>query len=229
MLYGAKFIIELFDNDEFKPILIQGGHGFGKTSYANTLIAEVHSIHNGGTPDWDMVKKRIGYDPDEVLDTLDDIPEGERWYAYHWDDAGTWLHSLDFQDPFVKAVGKYMQVARTDLAAMLFTTISVTDVSSKIRGIRDAIIVDITKEGAEQNSSERYRRDRRTAKAYIKRKTWKGHDWKDYQWEEFFDSHVPGHPKNPATFYGWYKPKRDKYAKQAKQIAREKWKTRKEK
>jgi len=223
MLAGAKFIIDLYDNDEFKPILIQGPHGFGKTSYANTLIAEVHSITNGGIPNWNVVKKYIGYDPDEVLNTLDSIPVGERWYVYHWDDAGTWLHSLDFQDPFVKAVGKYMQVARTDLAAMIFSSISVSDVSSKIRGIRDAIIVDITKDGSDTRSPYPSIKNRRTARAYILRKTWKGREWKDYQWEERFNSHVPD------SFYRWYKPKRDQYAKQAKELARQKWKDRKDK
>jgi len=223
MLDDARHIIEWFNNDEFKPLLIQGPHGWGKTSYANTLIAEVHSIHNGGVPNWDMVKKRLGYNPIEVLDHLDSIPFGERWYVYHWDDSGTWLHSLDFQDPFVKAVGKYMQVARTDLACMIFSSINIADVSTKIRGIRDAIVVDITKDGCEPNSAEPFRRNKRTARAYILRKTWKGREWKDYQWEERFDSHVPN------KFYSWYKPKRDYYAKQAKALARQKWKDRKEK
>lgn len=218
MLAGAKYILELYDNDEFKPFLIQGPHGFGKTSYANTLMAEVFSVNNGGIPDWNKVKERIGYTPIEVLDVLDSIPNGERWYCFHWDDAGTWLHSLDFQDPFVKQVGKYMQVARTDLACMLFSTISVSDVSSKVRGIRDAITIDITKEGTESKSSEPYRKNRRTARAYILRKTWKGRDWKDYQWEETFNSHVPN------SFYSWYKPKRDDYARLEKQKAREKLK-----
>ena len=218
MLAGAKFIIELFNNDEFKPILIQGDHGFGKTSYANTLMAEVHSINNGGIPDWKVIRKYIGYEPEEVLDTLESIPIGERWYCYHWDDAGTFLHSLDFQDPFVKAVGKYMNVARTDLASMLFSTIRVEDISSKIRGIRNAIIVDITKEGC-----DKYHPNRRSARAYIERKTWKGRPWKDYQWQEYFNCHVPD------SFYRWYKPKRDKYAARAKEIARKKWKDRKDK
>ena len=218
MLAGAKYIIELYDNDEFKPFLIQGAHGWGKTSYANTLLAEAHSIHNNGVPDWNMVKKRIGYDPEEVLDQLDSIPIGKRWYAYHWDDSGTWLHSLDFQDPFVKAIGKYMQVARTDLACMIFTSISMSDVSSKIRGIRDAITIDITKEGKDKTHP-----NRRTARAYILRKTWKGRVWKDYQWEEYFNSHVPD------SFYKWYKPKRDHYAMQAKQLARQKWNEKKNK
>lgn len=223
MLEGARFIQDLFDNDEFKPFLIQGGHGFGKTSYANTLIAESYSRYNNDIPDWDMVKQRIGYDPKEVLDDLDSIPIGERWLVYHWDDAGTWLHSLDFQDPFVKAVGKYMQVARTDLACMIFTSISVEDVSSKIRGIRDAITIDITKDGIKPNSPYPSDKNVRTARAYIKRKTWKGREWKDYQWEERFDSHVPGSVDRPSSFYGWYKPKRDHYSKQAKAIARSKW------
>lgn len=218
MLDGANFIIELYDNDEFKPILIQGGHGVGKTTYANVLIAEVHSIFNNDIPDWEIVKKRIGYDPGEVLETLESIPIGERWYVYHWDDAGTWVHSLDFQDPFVKAVGKYLQVARTDLACMIFSTINVDDISSKIRGIRDAIIVDITKEGRSEKQPFI-----RTARAYILRKTWKGRLWKDYQWEERFNCHVPN------SFYHWYKPKREHYAQQAKQLAHEKWKNLKDK
>lgn len=211
MLAGAKYIIELFDNDEFKPFLIQGAHGWGKTSYANTLMAEVYSRNNDGIPDWNKVKERLGYTPEEVLNDLDSIPDGERWLCYHWDDAGTWLHSLDFQDPFVKQVGKYMQVARTDLACMLFSTISVSDVSSKIRGIRDSIIIDITKEGRDKTHI-----NRRKARAYIERKTWKNRPWKDYQWEEYFDSHVPD------GFYKWYKPKRDHYARLEKQKAREK-------
>ena len=215
MLFGAKYILELFDNDEFRPFLIQGGHGFGKTSYANTLIAEVYSRDNGGSPNWDIVKKRIGYTPEEVLNDLIGIPKGEKWLVYHWDDSGTWLHSLDFQDPFVKSVGKYMHVARTDLACMIFSTISIEDVSSKIRGIPNAIIIDITKDGRDKAHP-----NRRTARAYIKRKTWKGREWKDYQWEERFNSHVPDH------FYSWYKPKRDEYAKQAKEMAYKKWKDR---
>lgn len=216
MLYGAKYALELYNNDEFKPFLIQGAHGWGKTSYANTLLAEIHSINNNGIPDWDMVKKRIGYDPEEVLDQLDSIPIGQRWYAYHWDDAGTWLHSLDFQDPFVKAIGKYMQVARTDLACMIFTSISMNDVSSKIRGITDAIVIDITKDGCNERQP-----NRRTARAYIKRRTWKGREWKDYQWEERFNNHVPN------GFYRWYKPKRDHYARAAREQARQKWNERK--
>jgi len=102
---------------------------------------------------------------------------------------------------------------------MIFSTISVTDVSSKVRGIRDAIMIDITKDGCDRKSPYPSKRNRRTARAYIERKTWKGRTWKDYQWEEYFNSHVPD------NFYNnFYKPKRQYYAKLEKEKAREKLK-----
>jgi hypothetical protein len=245
MLEATKYIIELFENDEFRPLLVQGGHGYGKTSYSNRILAEIGSINNNGKPNWNIkyFEKHLGYTPDEVLHEWNLIPEGIKDYAYHWDDAGNWLHSLDFQDPFVKAVGKYMQVARTDWASLIFSTIDVNDVSSKIRGIKNAIIVDITKEGKNVKQP-----NRRTARAYIIRKTWRGREWKEYVWEDMFDSHVPGNynPLKPERivnpniiqkndnnitwgFYGWYKPKRDYYAKVAKKKAEIYWKRKKKK
>lgn len=220
MLDGAKHIITLMDDDEFKPIIVEGDHGFGKSTYANRLLSEVYSkdkIHGN----WDIKKlfpNHIGFHPRHVLDLW--IKKGiVRDFCFHWDDAGLWLHSLDYQDPFVKEVGKYMQVVRSDWAAVIFTAISRIDISSKIRGLRNAIIVEITKDG-----KSRKQPDIRTATAYIERKTWKGKPWKDYQWKERFDSHVPGEYKvsrkgeiiDQNGFYGWYKPLRDKYSEMAK-------------
>lgn len=221
MLQGAKYIRRLFDDDEFKPIIIEGDHGYGKSSYANRLISEVYSkdnIHGN----WDtqrLFPKHIGFHPRHVLD-LWIKKRNIRDYAFHWDDAGLWLHSLDFQDPFVKEVGKYMQVVRSDWACVIFTAISKEDISSKIRGLRNAIVVEITKDGKDKTHP-----NRRTASAYIERKTWKGKIWKDYQWEEYFDSWVPGIYILDNTgsivkkkgFYGWYKPLRDEYSDMAKE------------
>jgi len=218
MLDGAKRIIELYEDDEFKPLIIQGDHGYGKSSYANRLIAEVYSIDRvKGNWNTDIFKRHIGFHPKHVLDLW--MNKRGRDHCFHWDDAGLWLHSLDYQDPFVKDVGKYMQVVRTDWACVMFTAIGKEDISSKIRGLRNAIIIDITKEGVDETHP-----NRRTASAYIERKTTKGRIWKDYQWEEYFDSWVPGeYEKNRKGmilkqdgFYGWYKPLRDKYGDMAK-------------
>lgn len=221
MLYGAKRIIELFDDDEFKAIIVEGDHGFGKSTYSNRLIAEVYSVPdigwggNGNTGNWriDLFKSHMGFHPKAVI---------RKWkkkktkdYVFHWDDAGIWLHNLDFQNKFVKDAGKYMQVVRNKWACIIFSAIGSDDISSKIRGLRNTIIVEITKDGKDKTHP-----DRRTAIAYIKRKTWKGKEWKDYQWQERFDSHVPGeyetdkygHVLKQSGFYGWYKPLRDTYS-----------------
>jgi len=215
MLYGAKYIKGLFERDEFKPILIEGDHGFGKTTYANKLISEVYSTN--GSQNWDigLFKEHIGFHPKHILNLW--TKKNIRDYCFHWDDAGLWLHSLDFQDPFVKEVGKYMQVARSDWGCVLFTSISKEDISSKIRGLRNAIVVEITKDGSGPS-----RPFRRTARAYIERKTWKNRPWKDYQWEEKFNCHVPD------KFYNWYQPLRNKYSEMAKERMQRKLKEHKD-
>lgn len=216
MLEGAKFIRELYERDEFKPILIQGDHGFGKTSYANCLISEVYSFKNKNKPYWNTAffLKHLGFSPELVLKEW--VHKKKRDYVYHWDDAGLWLHALDFQDPFVKDVGKYMQVARTDWGCVMFSTINIDDISSKIRGLRNAIYVDITKEGSSYKEPFK-----RTAVAYIVRKAFKGHEWKDYLWRDRFNCHVPD------KFYSWYKPIRDGYAQISKEQAQKRWEEKK--
>lgn len=221
MLEGAKRIIELFDDDEFKPFIVEGDHGFGKSSYSNRLIAEVYSLPkmgwggNGNKGNWriDLFQSHMGFHPKAVIRKWKQKKTKD--YCFHWDDAGIWLHNLDFQNKFVKDAGKYMQVVRNKWACIIFSAISSEDIATKIRGLRNAITIEITKMGKNEKQPHR-----RTATAYIKRKTWKGKDWKDYQWEEKFDSHVPGkyiidrrgHIIQQEGFYGWYKPLRDKYS-----------------
>lgn len=232
MLEGAKRIIELYNNDEFKPFIVEGDHGFGKSTYSNRLIAEVYSEPetgwggNGTTCNWriDLFKSHMGFHPRLVIKKWK--AKKSKDYIYHWDDAGLWLHSLDFQNRFVKAAGKYMQVVRNKWACVIFSCISKEDVSSKIRGLRNAIIIEITKEGGDPKSPYDSIKNRRTANAYIERKNWKGKPWKDHQWSEPFDSHVPGEyvtdrkgkVLKKSGFYGWYKPIRDVYSSIAEDL-----------
>ena len=231
MLASAKRILELYDDDEFKPIIIEGDHGYGKSTYANRTIAEVYS-NDGNRGNWNikLFESHMGFHPKAVV---------TKWrrkiskdYCFHWDDSGLWLHNLDFQNKFVKDVGKYMQVVRNDWACVMFTAISKEDIVSKIRGLRNTIIVEITKDGCTKTHP-----DRRTATAYILRKGWRGREYKDFQWTETFNSHVPGNynSKNPIPisrpsskqkkdhtvswgFYSWYKPVRDRYSQMAKEL-----------
>lgn len=255
MLAATKRVLELHDNDEFEIFVVTGKNGYGKTTYANRIIAEVYSFReqkqwggNGISGNWslNLFKHQMGYHPEEVKNLWDKLRR--RNYVFHWDDAGVWLSAYDHQDPYVKSIAKYLQTARTDFGCIIFSCIDKNDIISKIRNFKSTIIINITKDKAESNSPEPARRNRRKATAW--------HYWDDRlnkvgtenDWEEYFDSYVPGNycadnpkriaiptneqKKNPNItwgFYGWYKPKRDKYSRLAKQLANKKLEEKKKK
>lgn len=201
--------MELYDNDEFEVFIVVGKNGFGKTTYANKIIAEVYS-NDGLHKNWntDLFKDHMGYHPDRVLTKWE--KKRKRDYVFHWDDAGVWLNALDHTDPFVKSVGKYLQTARDDWGCIIFSCIDKNDIVSKIRNFKSTIIIDITKHGAEPNSPYPSKRNNRKATAW--------HYWEDRfnkkgtenDWEESFNCHVPD------EFYTWYKPLRSQYTRLAK-------------
>jgi len=248
MLAGSQRILELYDRDEFEVFVITGKNGWGKTTYANRLIAEVYSVRerkrwggNGISCNWNkkLFQHHMGYHPEEVKNLWDKVRK--RDYVFHWDDAGVWLSAYDFQDPYVKSIAKYLQTARTDFGCIIFSCIDKNDIISKIRNFKSTIIIEITKEGTKPNSPYPSQRNIRKATAW--------HYWDnrlnkvgtENDWEEYFDCHVPGNycsdnpkwVKNPSKvqrkdssvtwgFYGWYKPKRDKYSRLAKRLANKK-------
>lgn len=224
MLDGTKRVLENFDNDEFEIFILQGKNGYGKTTYANRIIAEVYSIRetkkwggNERNANWNikLFKNHLGFHPLHVYNKW--IKMKKRDYVFHWDDAGTWLHSLDYQDTFVKNVGKYLQTARTDWACIIFSAIDMNDIVNKIRNFKSCVIIDITKEGTRSKESTNFpsRLNLRTATAW--------HYWHDRHnkqgsendWQEPFNCHVPD------DFYKWYYPLRVKYARMSKRLGLE--------
>ena len=215
MLAGAQKIIDLYNNNEFKIFIVEGDHGYGKTAYANRLIAEVyHKVMPDGQlkPNWDvnLFKKHLGFHPKHVLDLW--MNKRKRDYVFHWDDAGLWLNALDYQDPFVKEVGKYLQVARSDWGCIIFSCIDRDDIVNKVRSLRHAIVIDISKQG-----SSRIQPNIRTATAIT---NWKSRDAKktgfNYVWEERYNCMMPD------PFYNWYQPLRNKYSIMAKELIKDK-------
>lgn len=214
MLSITKRILELYNNNEFKLIIIEGDHGYGKSSYANNAIAEIYGSEQFGGDGihskWDVknYKRFLGYHPQAVLDSFFNMRD--RCPVFVWDDAGAWLNALDYQDPFVKDFNKYLQVARTDWAAIILTCIDREDIARKIRALRHTITVEITKEG--NDLTHKYRR-RAEAVIYYRNKK-NDLRWMP-QWEELFSC------KMPENFYNWYQPLRKKYARMAKQLMKD--------
>jgi len=226
MLDATKRVLELYDNDEFEIFVINGKNGYGKTSYANRIIAEVYAHRdtqkwggNGKTANWNLklFKSHLGFHPAHVIKQW--LKMKHRDYVYHWDDAGSWLNALDYQDRFVKSVGKYLQTARSDWACIIFSAIGKEDIVNKIRSFKSCVVIDITKEGSRPSSPYPSQRHLRTAKAYHYWSDRLGKTGTENDWEEPFDSHVPGIYEKDRNgkvvetegFYGWYKPLRDRY------------------
>ncbi len=213
----TRIINDLYERDEFIPILIYGPLGVGKSAYAMKVVAEVYG--ESGKPNWEAVKERVVFHPKDFVKRC--LSMNKRDKALIWDDGGLWLHALDFWNPFVKNVGKYLNVARTDLAALVITTPLPTWVITKVRGLPDAINIKIIKGGGPTGPSTMpdhpYIRKQRVAKAY---KQWILPDMRKTGVKEIFRDHFSAFL--PSDFYfDWYKPLRDRYAAEAKKLMRD--------
>ena len=156
----------------------------------------------------DKLKWVMGWEPDQVV---------EMWQAYEerqpcftWDDAGYWLHSLNWTDPLMISIQKYFNVVATDFNTVILTTPSPTWVLGKIRNMPDMIRVKCTKRSGGVQDEE-YRRFARKAKAY---KRWDSPDLKrggvNTKWIDMYSC------KLEQSLYDEYKPIREEYARQAK-------------
>ncbi|GAG70055.1 unnamed protein product [marine sediment metagenome] len=204
MLAGTQRIKDLFNNNEFEVFIVCGKNGYGKSAYCNRLLAEVYSI-DGSSTNWSvpLLTQKIGFHPMKVISRWDKMKK--RDYAYHWDDAGAWLHALDYQDFFVKSVGKFLQTARTKFGCIMFSCIDKADIISKIRNFKSAVLIDITKHGNIPNAPGE-RKFKRLATAWRYWEARSGKTGYAYEWEEPFSC------KMPDKFFEWYEPVRNKYA-----------------
>ena len=199
MFVTTDLIKKAFTKDEFHLIIIYGPLRWGKSSLAIQILHELY-----GTWDPEILKKYIGFHPAQVLRDWASFPD--KTLGYVWDDAGLWLHALEWNSPFVKSTGKYLNVAGTDFGGLILTAPLPTWVSKKVRGVPQAITMKVKKV-----AGNRWQENLRRATAY---RWWKAPDMKHTGvhklYEEEFDVMLPD------RFYTWYKPRRNYYAKLAK-------------
>jgi len=242
----AQKILMAFLNDELILIVVHGKQGYGKSTYASMIAAQVYGIMNNITKYVEnnpSVLKGLNESKIRVkkLTLLKTIIENNEPFEYDWnttqkyfvfkprqfltlsakqkkkaplaivDDAGLWLNAMDFQNPIVKAVGKFFEVARTRWGAILFTCSDLNQIFSKLRNMPHVFTVKITKHthGGEYV-------DRRAATIY---EGWSSEDLKKRGTKtkaiDMFYAKMPGEENQPNTFYGWYKPKREKLTREA--------------
>lgn len=192
--------------DGFFAMTVEGPQRIGKTAYASKAFGqafgewaikpEPHCVK----ADLDEVKRWMNFLPREYLDCIMDVYEKVRGVIL--DDAGLWLYALDWYEPFVKAVNKWMQVCGTRFASVFLTTPNKNLISSKVLdALPEMKVCRVEKAGYDTLSSRP-----RLAKVYER---WDYPDGKKggvkSKWEDKFNAMLPD------SFYHWYKPRREKY------------------
>jgi len=196
-------------NDDFSLVIIDGNLRVGKSTYAQKSIDQAHQyLFNRRVNTMKDLKWVMGWEPEEVVELWQ--ANDERQPAFIWDDAGYWLHSMNWNDPLMISIQRYFNVVATDYNTMILTTPSPKWVLSKIANMPDMIRVRCTKRtGGKQD--ERYRKFARKAKAY---KKWTSPDLKrggvNTKWVDEYSCEMD------QELYEEYHPIRVEYARKAK-------------
>jgi len=210
----TKKINDSYFNDECKVFIPYGPLGIGKSAYACRVVAEVYGTKQpDGTilPNWEAVKDHLVFHPRDFVEKCVKMMEKkQKDKVLIWDDAGLWLFALEHNNPFIKAVIKYLNVARTNWAGLIFTTPLPTWVIKKVRGFPQAVSIKITKEMSDYNNTKANPKPR-IATAYL---FWMSPDMKHSGVRKIYDDKF-GAMMPDDFFFDWYKPRRDDYARQA--------------
>lgn len=166
-------------------------------------------IKEGGKMTPSVLKWIMGWDTQEVVDTW--MLVDERQPVFLWDDAGYWLHSMNWNDPLMISIQQYFNVVGTDYNTVILTSPSPKWILSKIAQMPDMYRIKITKrDGGKQDN--KYRKFARQAKGYQR---WESPDLKrggvNTKLRDTFSCEME------AELYTWYKPVRDEYARRAKE------------
>lgn len=209
----ARMICRNYLTDDFMLIVIYGNLRVGKSAYAMKILGQVYDYLRGRPLSIDLVDQYFGWDPSEVVDDWWDIKKRQPLYV--WDDAGMWLYSLDWHDPLLVAIQKYFNVIGTDLNALILTTPDPTWILSKLINMPGTIRVKVIKrEGGIKNNP--YKLYARRATGY---KPYRSPDLKKTGVNRIltddFSCYIPD------DIYAFYQPKREHYAKRAKEQIRD--------
>ena len=209
--------------DGFFGMITEGKQRIGKSSYNCQSLAEAHGkweymededkvTHAKCTkPNYEEVKNWVVFPPKDFISLVLRIPIGEKEKAVYWSDSGFWLFALDWYQPFVKAVAKYIQLCGRQFAAVLLSTPNKKLISGKVlESIPEIFVCRVIKGG---HDTQRFRP--RIAKVYER---WDYPDGKRggvrTRWKDNFNAILPD------DFFEWYKPQSDHYLQIGKDILR---------
>lgn len=204
----ARKICEAYLRDDFLLVIVYGELRMGKSAYALKVLGQVYDYLKGRPLSVDLVRDYLGWHPVDVVDDWFEIEK--RIPMYIWDDAGYWLFSLQWHDPLLVAVQRYMNVIGTDMNCLVLTTPDPTWILSKIVGMPGAIRVKVYKRrgGRRDDKSYLYARHARGYKPY------RSPDLKKTGVNRYLDDDFSCYI--PDDVYAYYFPNREVYARAAK-------------
>ena len=207
-------ICKNFRYDDFKNFIIEGDQRIGKSAYAIKVAGQVLEYFYGRDKySWKTIRPYLGWDVEEVSETW--LNMEERIPLYIWDDAGYWLHSLNWTDPTLQAIQKYFNVIGTDINTPIMTTPSATWILSKIQKMPATLRIKIIKrDGGDSDSNTR--RNSRIALCY---RPWRTPDGKKHGVNKIFKDDFNCYLND--ELYAEYFPLRKKYAMKAKEAIRD--------
>jgi len=178
----------------------------GKSTLACKILAEVYGTPK--KPNWEAVKTRIVFTPKEFVEKCEYlISNNIREKCIIWDDAGLALLSLDFNNPWVKDVTRFLNVMRTCLSCLILTTPLPTWIVKKIRGFPQCITIKVVRARSDDTHPKRYR----IGRAF---RFWITPDMKKSGVREIYNDHFTALMPNDF-FYEFYEPYRESYVASA--------------
>lgn len=214
----ARLIVRNYERDDFSLVIVTGNLRSGKSAYAMKSVDQALNYlfprrFPKGYMTYSDYTRVMGWETGEVVDQWIDLVEREP--VYIWDDAGYWLHSMNWNDPLMISIQQYFNVVGTDYNTVILTSPSAKWVLSKISNMPEMIRVTIAKRDGGRGDSDSRLFSRR-AKGY---KRWESPDLKRGGVNKKFVDDFSCKIRDEV--YVEYKPVRDHYARQAKlQIAK---------
>ena len=202
-------INDAYHLDDFYGIIVTGRQRIGKSSYVCQGLAEAlgeweyKPVPFCAVPDYsERMRRWLTFPPEEFIDLTLSLGVGKKERAVIWDDAGFWLFVLDWYEPFVKTVAKYIQLAGRQFGFLLFTSPSQGMISSKVLdAMPELYVCKIVKE-----EKDNPHRKPRLATVYER---WDYPDGRKggvrKRWKDHYNAILPD------DFWNWYKPKSDHY------------------
>jgi len=224
----SRRVASNFYQDECEVFVVHGmPEGIGKSAYVNHVLADLKGYQKERdkellqwmwkekpSPDvkiwenaWEEIKDFILYLPEDIVKRCKNmLINGEKEMAFQWDDAGTFLNAMDYNDPFVIAFMEYLSLARSNWGSIILSTPVEEWILKKLRTATGVLHIPIIK--LKDNYSHPFKPRRATCYKVVRYPNKLRPYWNKVFTDDF--SAIM-----PDSFYKWYKPRRDHYAFQA--------------